>query len=100
MSHDDASDGAAQFSDGGAWGAPAPSFSRAERPVVQRVFKKFCNLSDTLEEIEGWIDSQTESESHLLLPNPATGHQIVITPENLDLFVAADRQAIVASRSV
>lgn len=97
MNHDEAS-GAAQFSDSGDREVPDPSFSGDERPIVQRVFKKLCNLSDTLEEIEGWIDSQDASESHLLLPSSARGHQIVITPENLDLFVAAERQAIVTSR--
>ncbi len=99
MNHDDASDGAAQFSDGGAWGAPALSFSREERPIVQRVFKKFCNLRDTLEEIEGWIDARRESKSRILLPGAATGNHIVLTPENLDLFVAVERQAIVESRN-
>ena len=98
MSHGDASEGAAQFSANGARGTPDPSFSGDERPIVQRVFKKLCNLSDTLEEIEGWIDSQDASEARLLLPSSAKGHQIVITPENLDLFVAAERQAIVESR--
>ena len=98
MNHDDASDGAAQFSDGGAWGAPAPSFSREERPIVQRVFKKFCNLRDTLEEIEGWIDARRESESPILLPGAAAGNRIVLTPENLECFVAVERQAIVESR--
>ena len=95
MNHDDASEGAAQFSDGGAWGAPAPWFSREERPVVQRVFKKFCKLRDTLEEIEGWIDARRESQSPILLP---AGNQLVLTPENLDEFVAVERQAIVESR--
>ena len=47
MNYDDAFEGAAQFSDGGAWESPAPSFSRAELLIVQRVFKKFCNLRDT-----------------------------------------------------
>ncbi len=95
MNHDDASEGAAQFSDGGAWGAPAPSFSREERPIVQRVFKKFCNLRDTLEEIESWIDARRESKSHILLP---AGNQLVLTPENLECFVADERRAIVESR--
>ncbi len=98
MNHDDASEGAAQFSDGGAWGAPAPSFSREERPIVQRVFKKFCNLRDTLEEIEGWIDARRESESPILLPGAAAGNRIVLTPENLECFVAVERRAIVESR--
>ena len=93
MNHDDASDGAARFSHGG-----APSFSGAERPIVQRVFKKFCNLRDTLEEIEGWIDARRESASPILLPGTANDKQIVLTPENLDLFVAVERQAIVESR--
>ena len=95
MIHDDASDGAAHLSAGGARGAPAPSFSGEERPIVQRVFKKFCNLRDTLEEIESWIDARRESQSPILLP---AGNQLVLTPENLDEFVAVERQAIVESR--
>ena len=98
MIHDDASDGAAHLSAGGARGAPAPSFSGEERPIVQRVFKKFCNLRDTLEEIESWIDARRESKSRILLPGAATGNHIVLTPENLEVFVAAERRAIVESR--
>lgn len=78
--------------------APDTSFSGEEQPIVRRVFKKLCNLSDTLEEIEGWIDARSESELRLLLPSSVKESQIVLTPENLDVFVAAERQAIVEIR--
>ena len=98
MSHDDPSEGPARSPQREAEGDAEASFSGEDRPIVQRVLRKLSDLSDTLEEIEGWIDTRAESESHLILPNDAHRSQILLTPENLDFFVAAERQAIVEHR--
>ncbi len=103
MNHDDPSEGAARFPQREAEGdeaegdAGAP-FSGEERPIVQRVLRKLSDLSDTLEEIEGWIDARAETTSHVLLPNRASRSRILLTPQNLHLFVEAERQSIVESR--
>ena len=72
------------------------SFSGEDQPILRKVFRKLCNLSDTLEEIEGWIDDRGKRESLLVVPMQSG--QIVLTPENLELYIAKETQVIVESR--
>ena len=74
------------------------SFDGAEKPVLRKVFRKLCNLRDTLEEIESWIDQRAKKESLLFLPSSLRSGNIVLTPENLEFYIDAERQAIVESR--
>ncbi len=74
------------------------SFSSEDRPILRKVFRKLCKLSHTLEEIEGWIDDRGKRESHLVVPMKMG--QIVLTPENLEDYIANERRASVESRGI
>ena len=71
------------------------SFSGEDQPILRKVFRKLCNLSNTLEEIEGWIDDRGKRESLLVVPRQS--RQIVLTPENLGFYIAKETQVIVES---
>ena len=50
-----------------------------QKRKLEKVFHKLCTMSDSMEEIENWLDSRTEVEAGA-----------PVTLENLDLHLAAE----------